>query len=103
MKRKQHALPGLFDTAEDAAVWLATVKRDMKASTGGKLFAPPKIDKPHKPRAKPAVPTMASPVPLQPPQLPMATAVAQWLCLCCFRDGPFAVCSRLADPNAAAW
>ena len=76
VKRKQHPLPGLFDTAEEAAVWLAVVKRDMKAHHNGKLFAPPKIDKPHKPRAKPAVPAMASPVPLQPPQLPMATAVA---------------------------
>ena len=61
---------------EEAAVWLAVVKRDMKAQHNGKLFAPPKIDKPHKPRAKPAVPAMASPLPLQPPQLPMATAVA---------------------------
>ena len=75
-KRKQSSLPGLFDTPEEAAVLLAAIKRDMKASTGGKLIAPPKIDKPHKPRAKPAVPAVASPLPLQPPQLPMATAVA---------------------------
>ena len=26
-KRKQHSLPGLFDTAEDAAVMLAVIKR----------------------------------------------------------------------------
>ena len=31
-KRKQHALPGLFDTAEDAAAMLAFVKRDMLAA-----------------------------------------------------------------------
>ena len=31
MKRKQHALPGLFDTAEEAAVMLAVVKKQMKA------------------------------------------------------------------------
>ena len=72
------AVAGLFDTAEEAAVWLAVVKRDMKAHHNGKLFAPPKIDKPHKPRAKPAVPAMASPVPLQPPQLPMGNG-------CCLR------------------
>ena len=51
MKRKQHALPGLFDTAEEAAVWLAVVKRDMKAHNNGKLVAPPKQDTPHKQRS----------------------------------------------------
>ena len=51
LKRKQHALPGLFDTAEEAAVWLAVVKRDMKAHNNGKLVAPPKQDKPHKQRS----------------------------------------------------
>ena len=47
VKRKQHALPGLFDTAEDVAVALAVTKRDMKAHNNGRLFAPPKQDKPH--------------------------------------------------------
>ena len=61
-KRKQHSLPGLFDTAEEAAVMLAIIKREMKASTGGKLFAPPKINKPHKPRTRPAVANPASPM-----------------------------------------
>ena len=75
-KRKQCSLPGLFDTAEDAAVMLAAYKREMKASTGGKLFVPPKIDKPHKPRAKATVPNVASPLPVQLPQSPVATAVA---------------------------
>ena len=32
--RKQYALPGLFDTAEEAAVLLAIVKRNMKAHSG---------------------------------------------------------------------
>ena len=91
LKRKQHALLGLFDTAEEAAVWLAVVKRDMKAHHNGKLFAPPKIDKPHKPRTKPAVPAMASPVPLQPRQLQWPL---QWLCPCCFR---WPIC-RLQSP-----
>ena len=83
VKRKQHPLPGLFDTAEEAAVWLAVVKRDMKAQHNGKLFAPPKIDKPHKPRAKPAVPPqwhhrcLCSRLSCQWP--------LQWPCPCCFR------------------
>ena len=78
-KRKQYALPGLFDTAEEAAVLLAIIKRDMKAHSGGGLFVPPKQNKSHKPRSqrsKQAMPNTASPVPLQPPQLPVATAVA---------------------------
>ena len=75
-KRKQYSLPGLFDTPEEATVLLAAIKRDMKASTGGKLIAPPKIDKPHKPRARQAVPNVASPVPAQLPQSPVATASA---------------------------
>ena len=75
-KRKQYSLPGLFDTPEEAAVLLAAIKRNMKASTGGKLIAPPKIDKPHKPRARQAVPNVASPVPAQLPQSPVATASA---------------------------
>ena len=51
VKRKQHALPGLFDTAEDVAVALAVVKKQMKAHNNGKLVAPPKQDKPHKQRS----------------------------------------------------
>ena len=80
LKRKQHALPGLFDTAEEAAVWLAVVKRDMKAHNNGKLVAPPKQDKPHKQRSSqleaplPAAPT---PEPLSmPAQRPLAVAYA---------------------------
>ena len=75
-KRKQHALPGLFDTAEDAAAALAMAKRDMLAAYDGKVIAPPKQNKPHKPRNKLARPTMASPVPLQQPQLLLAATVA---------------------------
>ena len=74
MKRKQHALPGLFDTAEDAAVALAVTKRDMKAHNNGRLFAPPKQDKPHKQLEAPAAPT---PEPLSmPAQRPLAVAYA---------------------------
>ena len=35
-KRKQYSLPGLFDTAEDAAIFLAAMERDMKAACEGK-------------------------------------------------------------------
>ena len=68
-KRKQYALPGLFDTAEDAAIFLAATESSMRAACEGKLIAPPKQDKEHKPRTtkQPAAPQ---------PQQPMATAYA---------------------------
>ena len=94
-KRKQCSLPGLFDTAEDAAVLQALVKKSMKERNDGNVFVPPKQNKPHKPRSKPAVPNEASPPPLQPPQLPMATAVVVPSAM--FRlDVPFTVVSPLA-------
>ena len=96
-KRKQHSLPGLFDTAEEAAVMLAIIKREMKASTGGKLFAPPKINKPHKPRTRPAVANPASPMPVLPPQLPVATAVALPTAFL-MPNLPFAVASPIPMP-----
>ena len=59
-KRKQHSLPGLFDTAEDAAVLLASMKRDMVKSVGA-IIAPPKFNKEHKSRAsKPLQPLQPS-------------------------------------------
>jgi hypothetical protein len=78
-KRKQYSLPGLFDTALEAALYLAIVTRDMKKANDGHLIVPPQ----HKPRkkpptAKPAPPTMAPPMALaaQMPHSPMATAHA---------------------------
>ena len=71
-KRKQCALPGLFDTAEEAALHLAAYKKALQ-DAGEAVSSPPKQDKRHKPRTKPAVP--AAPQPLQPRQLPMATAM----------------------------
>ena len=67
-KRKQCSLPGLFDTAEDAAVLQALVKKSMKERNDGNVFVPPKQNKPLKPRSKPAGPIEASPPPLQPPR-----------------------------------
>ena len=40
-KRRQHALPGLFDTAEDAAVMLAVIKRGFENDGDGKMHSPP--------------------------------------------------------------
>ena len=72
-KRKQCSLPGLFETAEEAAILLAGYKKALKEK-GEAVCSPPKLDKKHAPRTKPAVP--AAPLPLQPRQLPMATAMA---------------------------
>ena len=41
-KRKQCSLPGIFNTAEEAAELLAVIKRDMKAKHEGRLVVPPK-------------------------------------------------------------
>ena len=54
-KRKQHSLPGLFDTAEDAAVLRAVIKRGFKGEGDGAMHSPPKQNK-AKSRAKPRVP-----------------------------------------------
>ena len=74
-KRKQYSLPGLFDTAEDAAIFLAAMERDMKAACDGKLIVPPKQDKKHKPRTtqQPAAPQ---------PQQQLATIAAFAMPLC---------------------
>lgn len=62
-KRKQHSLPGLFDTAENAAVMLAVIKRGFRGEGDGKMHSPPKQNKAHKSRAKPAKPSVpASPI-----------------------------------------
>ena len=49
-KRKQCSLPGIFDEAEDAAVWLASYKK-AKKEAGEAPSSPPKQDKEHKPRS----------------------------------------------------
>ena len=62
LKRRQYPVPGIFDTAEDAAVALAITIRDVKASNGGKLVAPPLQNKPRKPSGKkPPQPALAAP------------------------------------------
>ena len=68
-KRKQQALPGLFDTAEDAAVYLASFKQGIVAngwSTGEAAAKIDPLDKKHKPRTPKqpaaAVPPLPQPV-----------------------------------------
>ena len=80
-KRKQVPLPGLFNTALDAARYLAMYKKHMKENNGDKIVEPPKLDKQHKPRTqKPAQPAAApqQPTPLQ---SPMPTAVGMPLAM----------------------
>ena len=64
-KRRQHALPGLFDTAEDAAVMLAVIKRGFENEGDGKMHSPPKQNKQHKSRAK--LPKAPRPLPMPEP------------------------------------
>ena len=77
-KRRQYSLPGLFDTAKEAAIMRAAIMKGMKESNGGRLFVPPKQDKQHKARTvktPPAAPVAATPPPV-PLQQPVATTVA---------------------------
>ena len=77
-KRRQYSVPGLFDTAIEAAIIRASIMKGMKESNGGRLVVPPKQDKQHKPRTvktQPAVPAAATPPPV-PLQQPLATTVA---------------------------
>ena len=63
-KRKQHHVPGLFYTAEEAAVALAILKRDIKARNGGKVVVPVKQYQPRKSSGK--EPSNATSAPLLP-------------------------------------
>ena len=75
-KRKQHSLPGLFDTAEDAAVLRAVIKRGFKEKGDGAMHSPPKQNKAHKSRAKPGVPAQPDQPVLEPIQTNVATTMA---------------------------
>ena len=99
-KRKQYSLPGLFDTPEEAAVLLAAIKRDMKASTGGKLIAPPKIDKPHKPRTRQTVPKCG----ITSARTAASVASGHGISRADVdSDAAHAICGSLAASDAAAW
>ena len=41
-KRRQYSVPGLFNTAKEAAIIRASIIKGMKESNDGRVFAPPK-------------------------------------------------------------
>ena len=96
-KRKQHALPGIFKEAEDAALYLAYIIKDMMEKDG-RLVVPPKLDKQHKPRTPKEA--AAPPLPLQPVNTPPVTTMALPLSMPMWQL-PFAAASPLAMLNAA--
>ena len=91
-KRKQHSLPGIFKDAEDAALYLAFITKDMMEKHGC-LVVPPKLDKQHKPRTPKEA--AARPLPLQPVNTPPVTTMAVPLLMPMWQL-PFAAASPLA-------
>ena len=75
-KRRQYSLPGLFDTALEAALFLAHVKKDMIGSVCDANGIPNKQNKQHKPRSKRVQPSSRLPAQLS---LPMPTTTI-WPC-----------------------
>ena len=80
-KRKQYSLPGLFDTALEAAQYLAMIKRDGVASLCDENGIPMKQDKQHKARSKQPMQPAATQPPQQPCEVAVATAMA-WPVAC---------------------
>ena len=79
-KRKQYSLPGLFDTAQEAAEMLALAKRDGLQFICDEDGIPRKQQEQRKPRKKPEQPpprpvTVAQLLPMQMPAVAMATAM----------------------------
>ena len=75
-KRRQHSLPGLFATAEDAAVSLALFKQNMLRDAEGRLRTPPKQNQRRKERSRQPKKPEPAPVPLLQPPMSMPTAMA---------------------------
>ena len=76
-KRKQHSVPGLFNTAEEAARYRVALIKELKAENEGKIHTPIKQNKEHKtrkPKQQPLLPAAPQPAALLQP--PMATAMA---------------------------
>lgn len=73
-KRKQYSLPGLFDTAQEAAEYLAVIKRIGVEELFGEDGVPPKQSAERKARSKPPDAAPAATLPPQP--RPMAIAMA---------------------------
>lgn len=98
-KRRQYALPGLFDTPRDTAIIRAGIMKGMKEKNNGKLFVPPKQDKPHKKRT--VKQSAAVPQPSAAPALnqsPMSTAMAIPFAMPMW-NVPFATVSPLPIPR----
>ena len=95
VKRRQHSLPGLFETATEAAICRAACIRDLRNSNNGVCCPPPKQDRQHKSRVvkKPCEP-VATMSPHVPVQSPMPTAVGMPLSVPMFHV-PFATVSPL--------
>ena len=100
-QRRQHSLPGLFYTAEDAAVSLAIFNQKLARDDDGRVLSPPKQNKQHKLRSKkPVAAVEPQRTPLMPPQMPqmpqmsMATAVAMPIAFPA-PHAPFAVATPL--------
>ena len=74
-KRRQHPLPGLYDTAIDAAYLLAAYEKLLKEGTLLLEDVLAKQTKERKPRKQPVKPAAAPPPP-KPVQSPMVTAMA---------------------------
>ena len=89
-KRRQHSLPGLFDTAKEAAICRAAFIKAMRA-TEGRVVAPPKQNKQHKPRTRKQLAQPAAAPPLPPP---MTTVMAMPICMPMMHV-PFAAVSPL--------
>ena len=93
-KRKQYSLPGLFDTALEAAQYLAMLKRDGMAAVCDEDGIPMKQDKPHTARKKQPMQRTATQPPQQPCEHGMATAMA-WPIAYCMPNMPLVPVSPL--------
>ena len=112
-KRKQVHLPGLFDTAEDAAVYLASFKKGMCEAGFSAAEAADKIepqDKEHKSRQplaqQPAAPPTLPMFALEPPVTVVWVCQFRLPCIICrswqprrFRCSRFATHHRLANSH----
>ena len=104
-KRKQHSLPGLFDTAEQAAEFRAWIKQKYPS---WEVDGPPAQIEERKPRSKPAKPAQHAAMPLLPLMpmpctssvmaMPIPTPMlnAPFVAVSALPPSPLPRCSRLA-------
>ena len=93
--RKQHSVPGLFDTPAEAALMRAKVMYEMKKGHGGRIVVPPKQNKPHKPRS--VQPRAVAELPQEPvrPEPLAVVAVTAVPVPCMVQNAPFVAVSPL--------